>query len=50
MAAPSWRGEIEVMKTNRSRIAATSLGLVLAFSIIGVVIAFVSDLLAQWAI
>jgi hypothetical protein len=38
------------MKTKRSRIAAISLGLAVACSILGVVIAFFSDLLAQWAL
>jgi hypothetical protein len=38
------------MKTNRLHIVAIPLGLVLALSIIGVVIAFVSDLLAQWVL
>jgi hypothetical protein len=38
------------MKTKRSRIAAISLGLAVACSILGVVIAFISDRLAQWAL
>jgi hypothetical protein len=38
------------MKTNRSRIAAISLGLALACSVLGVVIAFVGDLLVQWVL
>jgi hypothetical protein len=38
------------MKTKGSRIAAISLGLAVGCSILGVVIAFVSDLLAQWAL
>jgi hypothetical protein len=38
------------MKTNRLHIVAIPLGIALAFSIVGVVIAYVSDLLAQWVL
>jgi hypothetical protein len=38
------------MKTKGFRIAAISLGLAMGCSILGVVIASVSDLLAQWAL
>jgi hypothetical protein len=38
------------MKTKRSRIAAISLGLAVGCSVLGVAIAFVSDLLVQWVI
>jgi hypothetical protein len=41
---------IFVMKTKGSQIAAISLGLTVAGSILGVVIPFLSDLLAQWAL
>jgi hypothetical protein len=35
---------------NRSRIAAISLGVAVACSVLGVAIAFVSDLLVQWVL
>jgi hypothetical protein len=38
------------MKMNRSRIAAILLGVAVACSVLGVAIAFVSDLLAQWVL
>jgi hypothetical protein len=38
------------MKTNRFRVAAISLGLAVACSILGVVIPFVSDLIVQWVL
>jgi hypothetical protein len=50
MAAPSWRGEIQIMKTNLAHIAAIPLWFALACSVLGVVIAFVSDLLVQWVL
>jgi len=38
------------MKMNRSRVATISLGVAVACPILGVAIAFVSDLLVQWVL
>ena len=47
MADPSWRSDREVMKLNRFQLVALPLWLALVCSILGVVIAYVSDLIVQ---